>query len=649
MNSISASQKQDILEWRPEVSVCPHTLDLNQENNNVKVKTGNPCSQCDLKENLWLCLICGALNCGRNQLGGAPGNSHGIAHYDSTHHPVAVKLGSITPDGTADIYCYACDDEVKDHHLAEHLAHFGINIADAEKTEKSLTEMQLEQNVKWDFSMVSETGQDLEPLFGPGFTGLKNLGNSCYISSVLQCLFSLPQFIKGYYRPDEMQKIIDNPESNLEVQLVKLADGLLSGRYAVPDPDLNNEGKPTQRGIPPAAFKKLIGEGHAEFSSMKQQDSFEFLTYFLGKLQAYCKSNKLNDPSKIFKFKTEQRLECLGCHKVRYNTTVQEALTLQVPVRRISNAETEDEDDTFETVNITELFDNFTKTEEVDYKCKSCSNPNSIKKVSFETFPDSLILNAQRFEIINWVPTKLNIPLEVSGDELTLSEYKAKEHSPDEDIAMDDDDDEEDKSEKFVANPEALEFLVQMGYTRNCAERALFNTENQLEASVEWIMSHMDDPDLNDPFSVGGKKAKPAVSKDQVEQLTMMGFSENAARKALYEAKGNNEAAVEWLFSNSDDPGYSEAELDELVNGSEGSNDDDDVYCGSGELPANYKLKAIVCHKGRSVHAGHYVAFIKKEVKGVEQWVLYNDEKVVSGGEIEEMKKYAYIYIFTRV
>lgn len=649
MNSISASQKQEILEWRPEVSVCPHTLDLTQENNGVKVKFGNSCSQCDLKENLWLCLVCGALNCGRNQIGGAPGNSHGVAHYDKTHHPVAVKLGSITPDGAADVYCYTCDDEVKDFHLSEHLAHFGINIAEAEKTEKSLTEMQLEQNIKWDFSMVSESGQELEPLFGPGFTGLKNLGNSCYISSVLQCLFSLPQFVKEYYRPKEMQKIIVNPESDLEVQLVKLADGLLSGRYSVPDPDLNNEGKPTQRGIPPAAFKKLVGEGHAEFSSMKQQDAFEFLTYFLEKLHVYSKKNNLNDPSKIFKFKTEQRLECSGCHKVRYNTTLQEALTLQVPVRRIQKAETEDEDDKFETVNITELFDNFTRTEEVDYKCKSCSNSKSTRKVGFETFPDSLILNAQRFEIINWVPTKLDIPLEVPGDELDLSKYKANEHSPDEDIAMDDEENN-DSSGEFVADPEALEFLIQMGYTTNCAKRALFNTENKLEASVEWIMSHMDDPDLNDPFSVGGKKSTPAISKEQVEQLTAMGFSENAARKALYEAKGNNEAAVEWLFSNSDDPGYSEAELDALVNGSESKEDEkENLYCGSGELPAKYKLKAIVCHKGRSVHAGHYVAFIKKEVEGVEQWVLFNDEKVVNGGEIEEMKKYAYIYIFTRV
>jgi hypothetical protein len=33
---------------------------------------------------------------------------------------------------------------------------------------------------------------------GPGFVGLTNLGNSCYINSVLQCLFAIPQFAARY-------------------------------------------------------------------------------------------------------------------------------------------------------------------------------------------------------------------------------------------------------------------------------------------------------------------------------------------------------------------------------------------------------------------------------------------------------------------
>ena len=36
---------------------------------------------------------------------------------------------------------------------------------------------QIEQNLKFDFSLIGEDGKALEPVFGPGLTGLSNLGN----------------------------------------------------------------------------------------------------------------------------------------------------------------------------------------------------------------------------------------------------------------------------------------------------------------------------------------------------------------------------------------------------------------------------------------------------------------------------------------
>lgn len=40
-----------------------------------------------------------------------------------------------------------------------------------------MTELQLEHNLKFDFSMTGDDGQELQPVFGQGLTGLKNLGN----------------------------------------------------------------------------------------------------------------------------------------------------------------------------------------------------------------------------------------------------------------------------------------------------------------------------------------------------------------------------------------------------------------------------------------------------------------------------------------
>jgi uncharacterized UBP type Zn finger protein len=46
----------------------------------------------------------------------------------------------------------------------------------------------------------------------------------------------------------------------------------------------------------------------------------------------------------------------------------------------------------------------------------------------------------------------------------------------------------------------------------------------------------------------------------------------------------------------------------------------------------------------------HYVAFIRKIIPGenLPDWVLYNDEKVVKAIDVEEMKKFAYVYLFQR-
>lgn len=78
--------------------------------------------------NLWLCLSCGYLGCGRKYHDGTGGNNHAVDHSKLNKHGVVVKLGTITPEGTASVYCYTCDEEVVDEFLVEHLNHFGINV-----------------------------------------------------------------------------------------------------------------------------------------------------------------------------------------------------------------------------------------------------------------------------------------------------------------------------------------------------------------------------------------------------------------------------------------------------------------------------------------------------------------------------------------
>lgn len=58
-----------------------------------------------------------------------------------------------------------------------------------------MTELEIAVNQHMgEWEVIQESGATLQPLTGPGFTGMKNLGNSCYLNSVMQVLFTVPDF-----------------------------------------------------------------------------------------------------------------------------------------------------------------------------------------------------------------------------------------------------------------------------------------------------------------------------------------------------------------------------------------------------------------------------------------------------------------------
>lgn len=571
------------------------------------------CSLCDLKENLWLCLQCGNLGCGRQQFGGVGGNGHGVKHTELSGHAVAVKLGSITPEGNADIYCYACNEERIDPDLSTHLANWGINIAEREKTEKSLTEMQIEQNLKWEFSMTTEDGKEMKPLFGEGFTGLKNLGNSCYLASVLQCLFSMPGFQQRYYLPEEAPPTTVAPAEDLETQLRKVADGLISGRYSKPDSDViaseHSSEMPHQKGLAPAMLKHLIGRGHEEFSTMRQQDAFELLLHLFKLITRSQHPEPFQNPVERFRFILEQRLQCLSCNKVRYRSDEQDNISVAVPVRRIPHDKGEDQPKIeYESVAFKECLDIFTSPERVELTCPSCKGKDGFTKQSlFKTFPQVLAVNARRFELVNWVPTKLDIPVIVGDEPFKLDPYFSTRKQENEEL-LPEDTTPSVAAARFQPNEAALSQLEGMGFPRIRCEKALHATGNtDADIAMNWLFSHMEDPDIDVPLdlpSSSGNGGASVVSPENIGMMTGMGITEPQARKALRETNGDVERAVDWVFSHPDDPGDSGQE-----GSATGATDGEGAApsknaAGTAELPAKFRLHSIVCHKGASIHAG---------------------------------------------
>jgi ubiquitin carboxyl-terminal hydrolase 5/13 len=661
LKAMTFAKSEEVKAWEQEFTPCEHTLCLEQEmGRQIESQNLGSCSKCDLKENLWLCLQCGNLGCGRAQFGGVGGNSHGLAHATESGHAVAVKLGSITPEGNADVYCYHCNEERVDTELAKHLAHWGINIAEREKTEKSLMEMQVEQNLSWDFSMTTEDGKELSPLFGQGFTGLKNIGNSCYLNSAVQCLFSLPDFQVRYYRPDEPPPTTQLPAEDLETQLRKLADGVLSGRYSRPETNTHvspdNPEVPHQKGLSPAMFKHLIGRNHEEFSTMRQQDAFEFLLHLFKHISISNNSQPSQDPVQSFRFAMEQRLQCLNCKRVRYRTDEQDNISIPVPVRRkqVDNGQggaiEAPKGFEFEPVSLKECLDIFTGTAAVELTCPACGSKDGFTKSSkFKTFPKNLAINPLRFEIINWVPTKLDIPVQVTDEPFDLSPYKSSGLQPNEEELPEDANvgGSSSTTAAFVPDGEALSQLESMGFPRVRCEKALHATGNaDAEAAMNWLFSHMDDPDIDEPLNIGGGAGNgSADDADKIAQLGDMGIGVPQARKALRECDGDVNRALDWVFSHPDDQG-------EFGEDAPAAPKEPKALPGSEQLPAKFELQSIVCHKGSSIHAGHYVAFIRRAIPGTDKdkhWVLFNDEKVVKAMDVDEMKKFAYIYFFRMV
>jgi ubiquitin carboxyl-terminal hydrolase 5/13 len=283
------------------------------------------------------------------------------------------------------------------------------------KTEKSMAELQVDLNVRFEFDAVTEGGGGaLVALRGPGHVGLQNLGNSCYMASVMQLLFSVPEFAARYGAgapPAEEEgaaaggdnkaeappppvpadasnarRVLEaalaaatDPTSDLPAQLAKLGLALTAARTGAPPPLAKFGGSGDEKGGPapmeredeeddpqdaqernsvrPAMFKALVGRGHAEFSSARQQDAAEFWSHVLGLVERAerahgglvalptARSPSPSSPrdalptASLFQFVAEYRTECAETGAASYRRDPPAgALALDVPLEAATNA-----------------------------------------------------------------------------------------------------------------------------------------------------------------------------------------------------------------------------------------------------------------------------------------------------------------------
>ncbi|CAG9577971.1 putative ubiquitin hydrolase [Leishmania major strain Friedlin] len=575
---------------------CPHLVCLEQLASPFAVcppTSDDICSveMCGCNVNNWMCVTCGAIGCPRPEAGG---QGHALQHYKLTGHPACVKLGTITAQG-ADYYCYACDDDVDDVHFAAHMAHFGIDVQTAKKTAKTMGELEYDYSSQFDFNKITEAGVSLVPSYGPGHTGIENIGNSCYLASVVQCLMSLGPFQRSFFpaksTPHQAQCTAD-PYNCHHCQTERVAAGLLSGEFS-------REGHELTNGICPRLFKKVYAHQHPEFSTGAQQDAQEYLLYLLEEMHRHVRLNSSGStsaghvpqqihPSGVMEMVIEQRMQCSKCQRVRYTYETDKCLSLPIPIDPVpassaaAAASEAEMDATRPRCSLEDCLQAATSPSGIECRCEACLESAVYYTVTrLASFPDVLPVYIRRtyFDMTAHNTKKMDAYVEVP-QKLDLEAYRGTGLQPGEVLmpASSVSPARQPTVDALAGAPQqevdevALVSVVSMGIEMDVARYALLQTNMNVERAIDYIFSH---PHIADEI----KSVPPLHAEEQQQRL----------------APTHNATSVR-----APQPATDGA--------------------------ASYELTAMISHMGASARTGHYVCHIKDGATG--KWLLFNDEKV---------------------
>ncbi|XP_058447332.1 ubiquitin carboxyl-terminal hydrolase 3-like [Malaya genurostris] len=462
------------------------------------------CSECAGKDN-WMCLQCGSVLCGRYESG------HALKHSSKQNHNICINTVNLS------VYCYKCDEfvinDTSDNVLEEIRQELKDGDADSvSETSSTMEEISSSKSTQetasstssssdsgWEepavpssvvslsSSSTSSVARKLRPRKrtisndsnnenGAGsakrkpmrrVVGLRNLGNTCFMNSVLQSLSNIQEFSCYFnampsletgkhkqkaYHSRSMKENLDDVFVVEELRKVLL--------------NLSQGGDGSKGAISPECLFLVIWKVVPQFRGHRQHDAHEFLRYMLDRLHTElqqvsipvdvstspsqktgeAKPNPYNVPAlshlqakgrnsivtNVFGGVLQSEVRCLICGMESKKHDPFLDLSLDIPEKFYNKDPPEDNDKVKSgnapSCHISDCLSSFTEVEELAetelYYCNSCKcKQKSTKRFWIRRLPNVLCLHIKRFRWNNFYRTKIDLRISFPIKALDMSQF----------------------------------------------------------------------------------------------------------------------------------------------------------------------------------------------------------------------------------